>query len=368
MVHGKCLPLDPQGHEAGSLTEQRMFGFNLLILIEKNHRYTTERRRNMTYEAFIAYLKQKVHDELGYDYSMIKLYQEGYTTTDPAMLEWIRNCNRTYTGREGDMLLTDFLVLKKNADEEITNMQRIAVKQLYNASDDSCADAAFEQIKAVRNRFQDSAINYAAIHERTGEHYDNIKSSLIVRPLNYDLHKAELEGGVYNIIGDVALVLYQLLGDAEHTLTSSKIHANEIQTWGMSAKTDEVLQEALENTAKLFPACVFDKRVQKEVDLLTSDCTRDDITILEHQILMTTFKTTNGATSLFYPGVIEKLMLIMGGAFTVVFMNINDVMLFYLNSQLAKAYAKTAAESSPLGEMLSDKCYRCDENGITVMT
>ncbi len=38
MVYGKCLPLDPQGHEAGSLTEQRRFGFDLLNLIEKNHR------------------------------------------------------------------------------------------------------------------------------------------------------------------------------------------------------------------------------------------------------------------------------------------------------------------------------------------
>ncbi len=35
MVYGKCLPLDPQGHEAGSLTEQRRFGFDLLIFYNR---------------------------------------------------------------------------------------------------------------------------------------------------------------------------------------------------------------------------------------------------------------------------------------------------------------------------------------------
>ena len=155
--------------------------------------------------------------------------------------------------------------------------------------------------------------------------------------------------------------------DSKHILTSSKINASELERWEMQDKTEAVLQLALENTARLFPACVFDKEMQMEVDLLTGDFSRKDITILGHQILMTTFKTTNGAMSLFYPGAVEKLMSVMGGAFTAVFMNINDVMIFDYDAQLAHEYAKTAADSSPLGEMLSDKCYRCDETGVHVM-
>lgn len=50
----------------------------------------------------------------------------------------------------------------------------------------------------------------------------------------------------------------------------------------------------------------------------------------------------------------------MGGAFTAVFMNINDVMIFDYDALLAHKYAKTAGDSSPLGEMLSD-------NAIAVM-
>ena len=210
-------------------------------------------------------------------------------------------------------------------------------------------------------------IDHAAIHNRMSEDYGKIGSSLIIRPLNYELHKQELANCIYRKIGDIALVLYQMLGDTGKVFSSSKIHASELEAWNMKDRKDEILQNALENTAKLFPACVFDNRVQKEVDLLESDCTKSDIMILGHQILLTTFLTTNGAVALFYPGVIAKLMNIMDGAFTAVFMNINDVMIFNLDSRLARAYAKTAADSSPMGEMLSDKCYRCDENGITVM-
>ena len=321
----------------------------------------------MTYEEFIAYLKKRAHEDLGYDIEMIEFYSEGYTSSDPKMLEWIRDSNLRYVGEESDALLTDFLVLKEKADADITNIQRIAVKQIYEGIEHGGEETGFEQIKTVKKRLENGNINLSAIHDRVSDEYEKIRDSLILRPLNFDKHERELTGCVYRRNGDVALVLYQLLGDSEYTLTSSKIGMSELKRWGMQDKTDAVLQSALENTAKFFPACVYDKRIQKEADLLAGDFSRNDIMILGHQILMTTFKTTNGALSLFYPGVVEKLMKIMGVAFTAVFMNINDVMIFDYDAPLAHEYAKTAGASSPLGEMLSDKCYRCDENGIHVM-
>ena len=321
----------------------------------------------MTYEEFIAYLRKRAHEDLGYDIEMIEFYHEGYISSDPKMLEWIRDSNLRYVGEESDALLTDFLVLKEKADADITNIQRIAVKQIYEGIKHGGEETGFEQIKTVKKRLENGNINLSAIHDRVSDEYEKIRNTLILRPLNFDNHERELTGCVYRRNGDVALVLYQLLGDSEYTLTSSKIGMSELKRWGMQDKTDAVLQSALENTAKLFPACVYDKRIQKEADLLAGDFSRNDITILGHQILMTTFKTTNGALSLFYPGVVEKLMKIMGGAFTAVFMNINDVMIFDYDAPLAHEYAKTAGASSPLGEMLSDKCYHCDENGIHVM-
>lgn len=324
----------------------------------------------MTYEEFIEYLKKKANEDLGYDSDMIEFYPEGYTSADPKMLEWIKDSNQRYVGKESDVLLTDFLVLKEKADKanaDITNIQLIAVKQIYEETIHGKEETALERIKIVKKQLENGNIDLSAIHDRVSNKYEKIRGSLILRPLNYNKYEKELTDCVYRKVGDVALVLYQLLGDSEHILTSSKISMSELKRWGMQDKSEEALQSALENTSKLFPACVFDKRVQKKVGLLTGDFSRNDITILGHQILMTTFRTTNGAMSLFYPGVVEKLMTVMGGAFTAVFMNINDVMIFDYDAPIAHEYAKTAADSSPLGEMLSDKCYLCDENGITVM-
>ena len=49
-----------------------------------------------------------------------------------------------------------------------------------------------------------------------------------------------------------------------------------------------------------------------------------------------------------------------------VFMNVNDVLLFELDDPSIWRYAKVASKSSDMGEMLSGKCYLCDQNGITV--
>ena len=86
--------------------------------------------------------------------------------------------------------------------------------------------------------------------------------------------------------------------------------------------------------------------------------------MLRGQILLSSSATTNGALALLYPGVVEKMMKIMGGPFNAVFMNINDVMIFDLKNPMASNYAEQAKESGKLGEMLSGKVYMCDENGV----
>jgi hypothetical protein len=145
-------------------------------------------------------------------------------------------------------------------------------------------------------------------------------------------------------------------------MVTSKIKRDELNRWGMEGQEDRVMREALENTARLYPACVFDQRTGKEEDFLEKEFTKQDITFhaVYDQILLSTFKTTNGAVALFYPGVIEKMMKIMGGPFQAVFMNINDVMIFDKDDPMAYHFAQTAKESSKMGEMLSGKMFLCD--------
>ena len=133
----------------------------------------------MSYEEFIAYLRKRAHEDLGYDIEMIEFYSEGYTSSDPKMLEWIRDSNLRYVGEESDTLLTDFLVLKEKADADITNIQRIAVKQIYEGIKHGGEETGFEQIKTVKKRLENGNINLSAIHDRVSDEYEKQGSSII---------------------------------------------------------------------------------------------------------------------------------------------------------------------------------------------
>ena len=168
--------------------------------------------------------------------------------------------------------------------------------------------------------------------------------------------------------GDVILHLInmnQVISDDGHNLLTSKIKRNEMEKWRINE--DEVMRSALENTARLYPACVYDQRTQKEEKFMEKEFTRADITMQAphgKMILLSSTRTTNGAAALFYPGVMQKMMKIMGGPFQAVFMNTDDVLIFDKNDNRASGFARTAKEGSMMGEMLSGKPYLCDGKQI----
>lgn len=315
----------------------------------------------MTYNEFIELIISKLNEDLSNDGESVKFYQEGFTSYDPKVTEWIKDSNIRFAGEENTALLIDCLVINKKDDSGNINTQCIATKKLYEEVKTKGVDSVLTKVSEIKNtskRFDE---------KQNKNIYECIKDQLILRPLNYSLRSQELRGCVYKKIGDFALVLYQRLDDSNKVLTTRKIQSVELKYWKMDDKAVQVMQDALENSARLYPACAFDYRRNREVDFLKDNFTRKDITMMGNHFLISTFNTTNGAMALFYPGVREKLMKLMGGEFIAVFMNINDIVIFDLDDPMARQYAKTASKSGPMGEMLSRKCYRCDEKGIHVI-
>lgn len=66
--------------------------------------------------------------------------------------------------------------------------------------------------------------------------YQKIRSHLIVRPLNYDHNAEKLEEGVYERIGDIALVLYVNIGSVREQYISSMIPYSAFSEWKRSKK------------------------------------------------------------------------------------------------------------------------------------
>ncbi len=324
----------------------------------------------LTYEEFIEAFKARAASELSYDPALMKFYPQGYTSDDPKIFEWIYDTNKKFSDDESSpWLMKDILVLTRKDKSGAELSQRIAIRDVYDDAQKEGFDSVFEEVR--KSQPSPAVIDMERINKRSSAGYDDMKAQLIIRPLNYGLHMSELRGCVYERVGDFALVLYQLLGDAENSIASSKIMREELERWGMSDRKDEVMRDALANTARLYPACVFDNRGaetpddEKESDFLTGEFERKDITIDGKYIFLSTFRVTNGAVSLFYPGVIDKMMSITGGPFWAVFMNINDVLIFETGDKSAEDYARVARVGGGRAEMLSVRVYRCDKNGVS---
>ncbi len=324
----------------------------------------------MTYTEFIEKIKAKAHEELHYSYDMMTFYQEGYTSDDPQTLELVMNSNAVYVGGEpSPWLKTDILVLMDAKDDKIKSLQRIATKKLYEKLQDQTFEELFAQI---RQEHEASVRNADAIHDRGN--YGKIQ--LILRPLNYQLHEQELYDAVYQRFDDVALVLYQLIEAKVSNKTalgsktdfiSSRINKRELKKWNVTE--EQVLDDAMKNTCRLFPPQVYNLKTDKSVNFLTAKLRKEDMMMgaLGIQgILLSTSVTTNGAVALFYPGVVEKMMRILGGPFWALFMNINDVMIFEKSNPLAAAVLQSPHHDEPVKsrDLLSEKIYFCDEKGI----
>lgn len=66
-----------------------------------------------------------------------------------------------------------------------------------------------------------------------------------MRPLNFTRYEKELQDCVYEKHGDIALVLYQFIGDEHSMLTSCKIHKADIEHWDMSGHEGDIIENAL---------------------------------------------------------------------------------------------------------------------------
>ena len=318
----------------------------------------------MEYKEYIEKLKQAIHVKLGYPKEKIRSIPKGYETCDPEELEWIRKINVRVTGVEVDKPLADLIIVIGEMKNEVAIILKVNIRACFETYGDDI-DAAIEEIKTQKEAVDNSFYSNGKISGRFSGTYEGVRESLILRPLNYNHYAQLLEHHVYRLIGDIALVLYMLLGDKDNRLTTSKILRDEVEKWGVSP--DQILDEALVNTARLFPPCVYDKRIGQENNLLTEEYAKENISLFHGLILVSTFRTTNGAVALFYPGVIDKLMKVMGGPFEAVFMNINDIMIFQCGDERAIKMAGVASIPMRHGEMLSENRYLCDEKGVHII-
>ena len=159
--------------------------------------------------------------------------------------------------------------------------------------------------------------------------YEEIRRYLIIRPLNADRERERLQDAVCRYFWDIALVLYCEIPSDDGQYISFLVTGHVYSMWNIAPK--QLFEDALANTAGKYPARMF-------IDL-TGLLDRNDVgmdvmavnTVLPYScaipLITTANVSSNGAVAIFYPGVLEKLSLIMRGDFYIVFTGISEARL-----------------------------------------
>ena len=195
--------------------------------------------------------------------------------------------------------------------------------------------------------------------------YQKIRSYLIVRLLNYDHNAEKIEEGVYERIGDIALVLYVNIGSVKEQYISSMIPFSAFSEWKRSKK--EVLETALRNTYDLFPPRVFHLAPLEDLVQGIDFAFMDSEELLfnpnrEFGIFLTNTNQMNGAISVFLPGVSKKLGELLGGDFYIGFTSLHEAVLHKVGTvelkQIQESLKSMNSEVIAEKDFLSEQVYR----------
>ena len=231
---------------------------------------------------------------------------------------FIAATNSKYFNSSSDELLGDFVELHFENDEYI----RINTSDIDDTS--SIEDIVNESLSYCDNIRDDA---HSVINNMSN--YESIKDKLILRPLNLTSNKAALNGACYINNGDVALVLYLVIKEDDKTMNTAKVPEDIVKLWGINRMS--VIIDAMNNTAKKYPARMFTNLLNindasdSESDFMSDTYNKK----LNSGVIpmVTTTKKTNGAISLFYPEVKEKIAEMFGDSFYVAFTSIHEAML-----------------------------------------
>jgi len=169
--------------------------------------------------------------------------------------------------------------------------------------------------RAVARAVQRASGEMKRMMSVSGKEYEEIRDRLIVRAVSYEKHEKQLQGKIFRRCGDVALVLYYELGDENGTYSSTKISREQAAGWCRS--DDELLDEALRNTEKKYPAVIYSSL--RDLTARAGDFVPVEKTgrIDSDIFIITTEHWLNGATVMFYPDAMEKLSRMTRGAMLV---------------------------------------------------
>lgn len=198
------------------------------------------------------------------------------------------------------------------------------------------------------------------------DNYDTIRPYIVMRLVNYERNKKQLESCPYLPFCDLAITFRWLVHKDASGIASALITNREYQNWGISM--EELYSVASRNTMRLFPARIRPmQEILKEYirnpedmrQLALYDNTDLILYVLTNQIHI------NGSTSMVYDHILNRFARKEGCDFYLLPSSIHEIILLRTDSMIEEesllqlVYDANRTVVNPI-DILSDSIYRYD--------
>ena len=204
----------------------------------------------MTYQDFKSELFRIIMQQDMVKGKKVMLLERGFTTGESQMLSMIRYINKVTYGKESNIVHADYIHVVWG-EGNIRSMMNWSVREYY---DKFKAHGWVGILPELLTKIQNAGQSLEWLHlEEDG--YELCKDRLIIRPINYDRNKYELENCIYWRYGDIALTLYGVVSDEDEDYVTMKINRGLIEEWEVS--DDLLMTNALHNTFQTMPPRLY---------------------------------------------------------------------------------------------------------------
>lgn len=226
---------------------------------------------------------------------------------------------------DGKTLEDDRICVTLYDDREVVHLMQIRSMEAYRAYQSG------EKMEVIVRDIKDDIFIYREDiiqNLRKLRVYENVENRLFIQAVSYD--REGLEQQVYEVVGDIALVLFFEVWENRDNIVKVKIPLWILEKWGK--EKEEVWQRAMENTARRAEPRRFRyenliRDPEYDGDRFMEEPLEDSVYETGLGMCISTAKKVNGATVVFYPGVARRLSDLMGGHdFYIVFTSIHEVM------------------------------------------
>ena len=321
----------------------------------------------MTYEEFKKELYRNVRELDMVQGKIIYLLEQRMVSAEPIAVHIMNLMNRGTYGKEPAMIKEDMLCILWTVDEQ-EYLRHWRILPMYERYRQEGWQSILPKIAATLTGMEEEEILWPGGSLR----YAACRNHMIVRSMNYEHHRQELDSAVYRKIGDVALVLYLLTCEKQTDRLAVPLTHDMILPWKINV--EKIHREAMVNTCRKMPPRLFlgsDRRkffpYYQGILLPEEEGRQTQITLRDRVegrkgYLLTTTRRVNGAIAFFYPGIKDLLAKKMDGDYYVVFPSVHEAIIHPVNCiNVQEIRASLQHINAIYGEkgMLSDRvfCY-----------